>query len=308
MTIPGTKSTLEWTKDLDSGKYIVQITLAAGENELNIPFSAIHTGFGDPIIYGDQTLILNLKKITAVNASGEPVDLDLALHDDISVGNSYLGGQEIRFTIVDEEYAKVAAHGIGEEAIGKELVALSAVHAQPDGTHLYEGSDGHQVIIGTEGADVIYGGGGNNILVGGGGDDIFAFARETGSNTNTIMDFRQDGNHDILRFDDLFGGAAGGQETLDALLGTLQSGDPEAISAIWESDGNTGTLTYGGTKISLSVDEAAASLKLAVSYDAHNTQEIVLQGFTGGNLFNEADGALDPDAVATMLQEILRIA
>ena len=110
-------------------------------------------------------------------------------------------------------------------------------------------------------------------------------------------------SHAILRFDDLFDGGAAGQTVLDDLLGNSANYD-------WlpKTDGSGGlfiAMDGHGTKIKLSIDDAAATLTVTCRHgDTTCTQNVELQHFDAAE---HPAGNFEAQAVAQMLQEIIKI-
>ena len=119
---------------------------------------------------------------------------------------------------------------------------------------------------------------------------------------DTITDFNA--QHDILRFDDLFGGGQNGQDSLAHMLDSSQSNN------ILNWDASSNTFTAGSAdnsgQISLTFGEAAATL--TVSY--HDTalgqdcmQQVQLDNFSMPNLASGNEAA----EIANMLQQIIKV-
>jgi len=108
--------------------------------------------------------------------------------------------------------------------------------------------------------------------------------------------------NDALRFDDLFGGGAAGQAALDDLLGN--SANYEWMA---NANGNGGlfiAMDGHGTKIKLSLDDAAATLTVTYKHgDTTCTQNVELQHF---DATDHPAGNLEAEAVANMLHEIIK--
>ena len=110
-------------------------------------------------------------------------------------------------------------------------------------------------------------------------------------------------SHDTLRFDDVFGDSAAGQTVLDDLLGNAANYDWLA-----NADGSGGlfiAMDGHGTKIKLSIDDTAAMLTVTHRHgDTTCTQNVELQHFDAAE---HPAGTLEAQAVAQMLQEIIKI-
>jgi hypothetical protein len=161
-------NTLSWSRDAATGHSILTATLSPGQSALDVSFEAFHTGGLNGIIDPNQTLHLTLKSVSALDGAGYPVWPE-GLDPVMSAGDSdhpFTLGDQIAFTVVDAEYAQVAAYGIGHEADGMALAQVDASGVY-DGSHFEQG----QVIVGSGGDDTIYATRGNDILVGGGGND-----------------------------------------------------------------------------------------------------------------------------------------
>jgi len=171
------------------------------------------------------------------------------------------------------------------------------------GNDVIHGGLGNDVIHGGAGNDTIYGGAGNNVLFGDGGDDIFAYKSGTMTGgTDNIMDFHHDftnlggaqqGNGDVLRFDDLLTDSKQSEWLVDT-LGHAEwhvikdGGDIVYTVNFTMQDNNTLDLHFFNQQnaelqhIVLHGDFSAIANQFDT--DAH-TQQLVLQEIikTGGN-------------------------
>ncbi|MDR2695226.1 MAG: hypothetical protein LBC79_02450 [Deltaproteobacteria bacterium] len=301
-TTDGRGNTLCWSKDAATGNYILTATWAPEQSELDVAFEAFHMGAQNGIIDPDLTLRLTLKSVSTLDSAGYPVWPD-GLDHAVNAGDPdhpFTVGDQLAFTVVDADYAQVAAYGIGHEADGMTLAHVDASGVY-DGSHLEHG----QVIMGADGDDTIYATQGNDILIGGSGHDTYVWNNVNMGHgddaRDVIKDF--DMHNDTLRFDDLFG-TLSGDAAGHALESLLHS------SAQWDTQNLSFSATDGNASIQLNVMDTVATLKVSYASQSEEygstqyTQTVELQGFNAADHFG---GTADAAEVAKMLQDIIKV-
>jgi Ca2+-binding RTX toxin-like protein len=280
-----------WSYNND-GTWTVTATLEAGANSLTVNAeAALSHGTAKVIDTEGLCFTPDAQSMDALAAQ------DCAI---VADGETIAAGTRLEFTIVDAEYAPLATqYGVTlEEAVGKEIVPLTG---SEEGGIYYGEEAAHangQIIIGTDGDNIIHVSQGNDILIGGNsaaGHDIYVWNNENMGHNEQAVDIIKDFNvnKDVLCFEDLLGGDAGGQAALTSML---EAGE-------WNGTTFNATDASSGTSIQLNLAATQATLQVSYQHGGETyMQNVQLQGIDANQF-----GTLDQTDVAHMLQEIIKV-